>query len=504
MQNRRTIFNLTWFTYALIAFIALDVLSLFTYTISQSSFYILIVVAVAIVWVVLRDMRASLVLPLAELAWTSFGSSLSWDIGGASISLRMLIFAVIVGMWIAMPDRRALVRYTLVRAGVGIPFFLLFALVVWGVYRGLMNNNDIGILWNDANAYLYVAYLPIWASLLRIEDFSKIISMLLGASVGLAVKTLILLHLFAQGYDFANIAYLYIWVRDTRVGEITFVSGTFWRIFIQSQVYVALTLVGVLTYALSRPYSLFRVPRFTVLTLLIACIIASFSRSFWVGIACAMPVVVIFLWRSHRLVMRSFAETVLAVILGTVASGVLIYALASFPSGEGLSTRLLAERIGASSRDAAGISRIHQLEPLKEAIQKHPVLGSGFGTTVTYFSSDPRIKNASNPNGRVTTYAFEWGYLDQVLKFGMIFFATLVCILLLQWYIGIRIVKRRPEAMPYVALLLGGLLCIIVIHMFSPYLNHPLGLGYLMLVIAALDALHKVSAQESVLPISVP
>jgi len=61
----------------------------------------------------------------------------------------------------------------------------------------------------------------------------------------------------------------------------------------------------------------------------------------------------------------------------------------------------------------------NQLRPLLDAIAQHPWLGSGFGRTVTYRSTDPRVL-ADHPAGAYTTTAFEWGYLDIALKIGLL------------------------------------------------------------------------------------
>src|SRR5690606_26879171 len=49
---------------------------------------------------------------------------------------------------------------------------------------------------------------------------------------------------------------------------------------------------------------------------------------------------------------------------------------------------------------------------------KRPILGSGYGTTVTYETSDPRL--LSTIGSSYTTYAFEWGYHDIWLKIGVV------------------------------------------------------------------------------------
>ena len=177
----------------------------------------------------------------------------------------------------------------------------------------------------------------------------------------------------------------------------------------------------------------------------------------------------------------------------------------------------------ATQGEAASNSRVNQLKPLLLAITKHPLIGSGFGTTVTYKSNDPRIVNeTAGQSGLVTTYAFEWGYLDMILKFGLvglviyliIIFKILGRLLKLKtasWRTklkinsnnqiqnnnfldpdfrrddkkeednnkenyGLQITDYRLQMVFFLALI-----ALLVVNIFSPYLNHPLGIGFLIL-----------------------
>ena len=123
------------------------------------------------------------------------------------------------------------------------------------------------------------------------------------------------------------------------------------------------------------------------------------------------------------------------------------------------------------------------------AVQSYPILGSGFGTTVTYISNDPRVREVSR-TGEYTTYAFEWGWLDIWLKMGVI---GLIGLLGLLGYLG-RIFYRKAASNPLALAGLAVLVALAAINVFTPYLNHPLGLGMLILLtmVAKYDTIDKV------------
>jgi O-antigen ligase len=185
------------------------------------------------------------------------------------------------------------------------------------------------------------------------------------------------------------------------------------------------------------------------------------SRSFWIGLASG----IIYLYAAHlsRRDRGALLHTARALILSALGGAIILSAI-YLPTIGGLGER--ARRILG---EPAVSSRAAQFLPLLSAIAKSPLIGFGFGKTVTYASADPRILRA-NPDGLYTTYAFELGYLDIALKIGLLG-------LLLYALLIFKIARGLGRGE-----LLAGLVALLVINIFSPYLNHPLGIGYLLLL----------------------
>ena len=120
------------------------------------------------------------------------------------------------------------------------------------------------------------------------------------------------------------------------------------------------------------------------------------------------------------------------------------------------------------------MSRWTLLPALWQGIERHPVLGSGFGATVTYTSHDPRVVAATG--GSYTTYAFEWGWLDHWFKFGIF------GIPLMLWIVGRLMFRswRSSEPLWIRGTLVASLFALAITHVFTPYLNHPLGIVWLV------------------------
>ena len=119
---------------------------------------------------------------------------------------------------------------------------------------------------------------------------------------------------------------------------------------------------------------------------------------------------------------------------------------------------------------------------MNQAIIKQPVWGYGLGKTLTYKSSDPRVLKKTS-DGTYTTNAFEWGWLDLWLKLGLL---GLVAYLWLLFSIFKKAWQKIKDN-PYQALaVIASLIALIGLNIFPPYLNHPLGFGFLAIIMAIL------------------
>ena len=223
---------------------------------------------------------------------------------------------------------------------------------------------------------------------------------------------------------------------------------------------------------------------FLILIILQTSILISFSRSFWLGGFVGVIAIFIYLIILYKKQFKQLFKTIDILLLSAITSIVLMITIVNFPiptpSGA-FSADMLKNRF--TTGDAAASSRWNLLPVLIDANKKAPLLGTGFGTTITYQTEDPRIKNEQNPEGWYTTFTFEWGYLDTVTEIGFIgLLVYLILIVQILWQGFIVILRFSKDTIKplYIGLIIG-LVALLITHGFSPYLNHPLGIGYLML-----------------------
>lgn len=499
------------FRWALLFYALFELVSFFGFLLPQfsSAAFLVVVAVVGIIAIVRPDL--ALVALLAELFVGSQGGyMLAFGLeSGLALSLRIGLFLAVFGVWFAKALAGALAGGErrresfawlgqMAKARLLVPYAVLMVVIAFGAVRGILLGNDLGNVFFDANGYAYFALFPAFIAAFADRSLPARVSGLLTAAVAVSVaKALGVLFFFSHRlFHFAQ--YIYVWIRDTRVGEITIMTADFYRVFFQSQIFVLATIFAAALLFAYAPSLKARLPRAAAAFMAWAMVsmVLSLSRSFWFGgFAAALALFALLIWgRADRKVWGRLV----GLGVGSIVAAVLIVGVVySFPwprkTGDLSSfAGLLGGRAFSVSGEAAANSRWALLPKLNEAGAKRPLFGSGLGTTVTYTTSDPRLL-ADIPTGEYTTFAFEWGYHDLWVKFGLVgvgIYAWFLWALLAPLVAVVRScrdcfrtanadAKKEPPLLA--AGLVLGLAAMLATNVFSPYLNHPLGIGLLML-----------------------
>lgn len=444
----------------LLVFLLLEILSWLSFNFIPLAGIVLALIAALTLYLLIKNPVFYLYISLAELFWGSMGHSFDYGI----FSLRLLIFLLVFFVWLV----RAIVAKHLLDFKNKI--FLLWLFILFLVFAAIVNaylsGHVIADIFIDANAYFYLLYLPIWWQVYERKYLKNILAILLSAAIITTLKTFWLFHIFSQDYAL-DMNMVYKWVRDTRTGEITPLADNLYRVFMQSQVYVLIAWI-VLFYEQIKEKKYHA--NFAILTLFSTALLLSMSRSFWLGLVVAAVVVLAVLYKKIN---WKLIFNFIFIILGSLLLIQVLFNLPNFNNFLGVSQQRL------DSGGAAVSSRQQLLQPMLDEIKNRPILGHGFGKKITYNTDDPRIKNEANPSGLHTTFSFEWGWLEQYIKLGIFFVLSFVICLIMFYNKIYRLAVQNSKKYYIIAAILSAF---VVIHIFSPYLNHPLGLGTIMLI----------------------
>jgi O-antigen ligase len=482
----------------ILAIFVIEILSLisFKFAIVSGIFFILLLIIFALFTI--YKLEHGLYIVLIELMIGSYGYLFYLDLPGFKMPIRLGLFLVLFIIWIVKYFN--LTKYLKLlkkdRLTQNLAIFLVF--IVIGVINGIWHENSLKSVFFDFNGYLYFGlffiFLDVFKSKQQIIDFLKIF---LASVIYLTLKVFLTLYIFTHGFIWLTDLF-YTWIRDTRVGEITWAGSGFFRIFIQSQIFslIAIFLVAIFiikkSHKITSLKTIFKNKTFQLLFALLiiiqTSILISFSRSFWLGGFVGAILLLIYIIYIFKNQLKKIYSPILILLIGALASVILMITIVNFPipkPSSALNSDFLKNRF--TTGDAAASSRWNLLPDLLEENKNNPILGTGFGTEITYQTEDPRIKNESNPEGWYTTFTFEWGYLDTITEIGILgLLVYLIFIAQILW----RGIKSSSNSLIATGFLIG-LIALLVTHAFSPYLNHPLGIGYLMITASIFQTLKK-------------
>lgn len=516
------------FKYTFLFIFLAELFSFFGYLLPAFNKAAFLIIALVALILSLYKMEYGVWILLAELFIGSKGYLFYFDQGGFTISVRMALWLIVMSVWLAkvsvgwLKTKKTEIQF--LKSPYFPYFFILFIFIGWGVINGVLKHNDLSNIFFDFNNWLYFALIfPLFDVISGREKFEKILQILVASIGWLSLKTFFLLFIFS--HNLIGMVYeLYRWVRTSGVGEITQMPSGFVRIFFQSHIFV---LIGLFLFIIlisaqiiekqknkkfpARPPTRppFTLPNgdvgrvvcvqgagrrasfFLLLTFLLSVVLITFSRSFWAGLLAAFLFFCLFILLKLKIGWNNFLKINGVLLVSAILSFTVIFAIVKFPYPKptaDFGASIFSERAGAISGEAGAASRWSLLPELWQKIKISPFFGDGFGATVTYKTRDPRVLE-SNAGGEYTTYAFEWGWLDIWLKlgfFGLLAYAVLIIKIILNLISG----AFSDEITNIKKSFAFGLIVISIVSIFSPYLNHPLGIGYVIL--AALAArLHE-------------
>ncbi len=479
-------FKQPYFKNTILFVVLIELLSLLGHFIPELNTVVFAVIILLTIIISLEKLEYGIYILLAELFIGSKGYLFFIEYNGVNVSIRLALFLVIISIglfhfWKTKPSIQQL-KDNLKTLSTLNKIYILFGIILLvGVINAIQNNHPYNNIFFDSNGYLYWLLYPIILFALKNKtQIENVLQIFFATLVTISTKTLILLFLFSHSSPYI-LHPIYRWIRITGVGEIANLQSGFYRIFMQNQIYLMLGFIIIL-YPLLK-LLLNKTPRsenknicvgFWMLILLGASLITSLSRSFWVGILLALVVLFVILGLKSK---KEAWQSLCVCIVIIYSSIGLILTIINFPyPSKTYNTYTIIDTIQdrtIDTKEAAVMSRWNLLPVLWNKVVEKPALGFGFGSLVTYTATDPRVL-AVNPTGEYTTYSFEWGYLDIMLKIGSI---GLIIYLIFMFYIA------KPLWSFTSLNFLLSLIALLTTHIFSPYLNHPLGIGYLIMLI---------------------
>ncbi|MFA7286615.1 MAG: O-antigen ligase family protein [Patescibacteria group bacterium] len=457
---------LYWWAGLLVASL-LSLLSYYVPALAQPLFWLTVVAFLITAW---HSIGLATLLAISELVIGAHGYLFSTMLFGNRVSIRLAFFV----MLFLLSSYRVVLSFSDFKQSVKWlkPFFPFAVVTVLAIGLGIYHQHNPGDIFLDGNGYLAFGLLLPFSILYRQVNFKEnLLRIVLLASSYVAIQTVLFLYVFSHP-AFTYFAFdLYTWLRQNILAEVTATVTGAYRIFTPSQLFLLLGWsIAIWQLALEEKRGKKGGMWFALAALYAGSLLISFSRSFWLGWLISFCFAALYaLTRTARTFVTLLVYSFASVVVGFA----FVFAVVRFPfPGAAGSFLSFGDRFNLSS-EAAASSRWNQLVPLREAIEERPLLGSGFGRSITYLSNDPRVR-AIEPSGEYTTVALEWGYLDMLLEFGLV---GLLAFLMAVW----GCIRLQNNGAVAVGVFFGAVAALGT-HIGSPYFNHPIGITLLLIV----------------------
>jgi hypothetical protein len=478
----------TWIAFGVI--IGFWLLGLIGYF-SAMGLWILLGVFIAVFSISLKRLDYGVYLAFLELFSSPHGQLISTELEGFTFSLRMCVFMAVLMAWFFGFVTK---RYSRSIDVSRLYWFLPLGMAVLIGFIVGYAHNGFSATFSDGNAYLYLVYLfPILSLSWNVERKKILLQLLTAGALSVSFFSLGVLYLFSH-FDTPFLKVAYTVLRDLRFAEITNIGTGVYRIFSQTQFFVVTFIFLLIALSLQVRSKFYETVSWSML--FFSTIFLGLSRSFWVGFFVAFLGMVALLALKVRPHLTQWGHATLQYVGGIILAIGLILAVALFPvPTQDLSGADFAEAFSKRTQtdDVAVSSRWNLLHPMMEHIAQNPWYGSGFGTAVTFISDDPRVREVSE-DGTWSTVSMEWGWLEVWIKMGVMGPVGLLFIFF--FYLKHLLTQEDQDHLWLRIALISGLLFLFTTHFFSPYLNHPIGLGFLLFCFPFLSEKQNVPAVE--------
>lgn len=350
--------------------------------------------------------------------------------------------------------------------------YLVGALIVWvGVASifGLVHGHGVQAVYQDALPFAYLVFIPTLISWWRDARLRQLaLRILVAALIGHTLFSLLTLGLFSSHIVRIQDPW-YKWIRDVLMGKVTDMTNGFFRVVLPDHLLVVPALVGVSVATVTKKIKTSAGLLATISLLIILAI--NFSRTYYIALVCALIAV----WATTH-IKRSLLVTISMYVL---AAGLFLVLNLAASHGQSTGLELVSARFGGIVRphtEESAYTRKALLTPITEKIIAHPVLGNGFGETVTIQTND---------QAPLTTRQFDWGWLELLTETGLV---GVIIIGVIYSTLARQYIRERNTHVPFARIGLGVVLFLTISTIFMPAMFHVYGILLLGVCIAYQEA----------------
>lgn len=369
---------------------------------------------------------------------------------GSFFSIRYILFFITLLYFIL---NCIFNNYTIKKNMFYFDIILFFYVFAFAIANGIVSGYEIADVIKSSQGYLYLLiYFPISLLIDNKQKSKQIFRLIINCAVVLALVSITIFVIYYFDSTKYNVFTPILDKLD--YGYIAY-RGGLPTVFLKTSPFIAISFVLLLVHYinLKKERNLVNTLK---LSILLFGIIVTMSMGIWIGTSVGI-LLTIMLSRGKN---KIFGLTIVILLMGFA------YYLASDYISVSITNRL-------SSNDSSFIIKFDQFFMLVKNWLNKLVLGNGFGIEITFLTE----------LGKRTMINFELFWLQLLVNMGLIGFIIYLKIFIKSIYYSFK--KNNAinfKDSLHIKSLIIGLIVLVIISSVNPFLNNPIGIGYLVIV----------------------
>ena len=406
-----------------------------------------------------------------------------------SLSIRMILYAVTIFIFILclIKDRKN-IFINFKTMDINLKLIILFGIwIIFSAVNGYyVSKNSLSEIVRDLTGYASFALVFVFSYALDSKRDVNCITKIVAVCVVIQASAIVLIH-YGLGIGILEFNSFNAYLQSIYIGNIGLIAPDSIRIFFKSSIYLQVGFIILLEMVTREISKKKRVITYIALIIVSYAIILSFTRGFWIA-AFVTSFIYIILKRPKRIF-----KTISVVLCGIII--MLGFSMAIF-GNTNIAYSILARAglvhvtqdvatkkiIKIDSDDVVDMSldfRIKLKTAMFSRIEKRPILGNGFGVVLDEVSQ--KVSHSE--------YMFYDIWVEMGL-IGLLLYCSIFVVLLIKW-LSIRERQFSINELHYLDEYIIALLGVIFTSSLNPFLNNPIGITYLIIVICSINAYKK-------------
>lgn len=356
---------------------------------------------------------------------------------------------------------------------------IFFTLFLYAIFNGYKNGNPISDIFESSKGFLYILMLfPFSVFVDSKEKAKKLVRVFINATVILAIITFIIFIIYGLYNESYNV--FGVLLNKWSYGYIALRSG-FPAVFMKTSPYMAVALIFELNMFINGVEKKTKRKMFNIF-ILIEGIICTMSMGIWIATAVGFGLVVLTSILNRKNIRTEHGKSIFVELLPMIIIVVITQIIFNQIFDDYI-VSVIDNRI--DSADSSFVVKSDQLIKLTSVWLEDIFFGKGYGVRIFFelgkFRSESMIQ-------------FELFWNQLLVNMGLVGFVSYMLLIfepVLVFFNGMIKKRYKGEDVIFILSLCIGIFMMCIISSVNPFMNNPIGIGYLVLFLSTINLYRK-------------